>query len=144
MLLQEAINDLFSFFYIGSWIYFGTMTLIITIYAWIVIYMRKKLFHSSEMQQQMERRRQQREFRLYFRILTLIIFLFTMGMPYVVFFIWAVINNLAPVPPYADRVCYVSIIIGYAISMLLCLFFTDDVRKIAFPPQWTICFNGGG
>lgn len=120
------------------------MTLIITSYTWIVKHMKKNMFQSSVRQQHVERKRQRREFRLYFRILTLIFFLFTMGIPYVIFFIVCVINNLTPGPTYADRVCYVSIIIGYAISMLLCLLFTDDVRRLIFPSRLMFCFNDRG
>ena len=107
------------------------MTSIVSSYAWILWYTKTKSFHTADRQNSRERRRQQREIRLYFRLLILISVLFTMGLPYVVFFIRSIATHLSSGPPYADRICYLSIIAGYGISSVLSLMFTDDVRRIA-------------
>ena len=97
--------------------------------------MRKNTFFTSDRQQRAEKRRQQREIRLYLRIIILIAILVLMGIPYCVFFALSMINNFAPSPPYAGQLCFALVGIGYGISMLLCLWNTDDVRKLIF--RWT-------
>lgn len=92
--------------------------------------MKLNSFPANDRLRGAERRRQRREIRLYCRILLLVGILFTMGVPYCIFFFISMINGLSPAPPYADRICFLSISMGYSASMLLCLIFTDDVRKI--------------
>ena len=94
--------------------------------------MRDHLFSTNVPRRKAERRRQRREIRLYFRILLLVSVLFIMGVPYCVFFSISMINGASPAPPYADRICFLSIVMGYSASMLLSLVFTDDVRQILF------------
>ena len=116
--------------YIGTCVYFFTLSAIVLMYVLIVRHMRMHLFTNNAPRQRIERRRQKREIRLYLRILMLLGMLFTMGVPYCVFFFLSMINGLSPAPPYADRICFLSIFIGYSMSMLLSLLYTDDVRDI--------------
>jgi hypothetical protein len=106
------------------------MTVIIAIYVFILRHMKINSFATGFPGRRAERRRQRRELRLYCRILILISVLFIMGVPYCVFFLISMINGFSPAPPYADRVCFLFISIGYSVSMLLSLLYTDDVREI--------------
>jgi hypothetical protein len=107
-------------------------------YVLILRHMKMHLFTNNAPHRKIARRRQKREIRLYCRILLLLGMLFTMGVPYCVFFFLSIINGLSPAPPYADRICFLSISIGYSMSMLLSLLYTDDVRYILV--RW-ICGN---
>ena len=40
------------------------------------------------------------------------------------------INGSAPPPPYADRICHLFVGIGYSITVLLSLVYTEDVRRV--------------
>jgi hypothetical protein len=92
--------------------------------------MKLHLFSTNAPRRRAERRRQRREIRLYCRIFLLVGVLFIMGVPYCVFFLISMINGSSPAPPYADRICFLSISMGYSASMLLSLLSTDDVRQI--------------
>lgn len=102
----------------------------ILIYVLIVRHMRRHLFTTSTGRLKAARRRQRRETRLYCRILFLLGISFLMGIPYCVFFFLSMINGFSPAPPYADRICFLMIILGYSASMLLSFVFTDSVRNI--------------
>lgn len=92
--------------------------------------MKFHTFPTNDRQRRAERRRQRREIRLYCRILLLVGILFIMGVPYCIFFFLSMINGFSPAPPYADRICFLSITMGYSASTLLSLVYTDDVRRI--------------
>jgi hypothetical protein len=102
------------------------MSVIVLIYIFILRYMKLHLFSTNAPRRRAERR----EIRLYGRILLLIGVLFIMGVPYCVFFFISMINGSSPSPPYADRICFLSISMGYSASILLSLLSTDDVRQI--------------
>ena len=106
------------------------MTLIILIYIFILRHMKLNSFAANIPRRRAERHRQRREIRLYCRILLFISVLFVMGVPYCIFFFISMINGSAPAPAYADRICFLSISMGYGVSMLLNLLYTDDVRKV--------------
>jgi hypothetical protein len=76
------------------------------------------------------KRAERREIRLYGRILLLIGVLFITDVPYCVFFFISMINGSSPVPPYADRICFLSISMVHSAGILLSLLSTDDVRQI--------------
>jgi hypothetical protein len=102
-----------------------------SIYLWILRHIKRNSFHSADPQRISEgRRRQRREFRLYSRILLLIIVLLFMGIPHCTFFFLSAINGFAPPPPYADRICILFVVIGHAVDMLLSLVYTYDVHRI--------------
>jgi hypothetical protein len=92
--------------------------------------MKINSFSTNAPRRKAERRRQRREIRLYCRILLLIGVLFIMGVPYCVFFFISAINGFSPAPSYADRICFLSISLGYSASMLLSLLYTDHVKKV--------------
>jgi ABC-type Fe3+ transport system permease subunit len=102
------------------------MFVIVSIYVMILRHMRVNSFFITDRQRRMERRRQRREVRLYFRIVVLNAVLFIMGIPYCVFFAISMINGASPSPPYAIGV-------GYGVSMMLSLLYTDDVRHVVSP-----------
>ena len=106
------------------------MTIIVLIYVLIIRHMKVNSSRTANARSINNRRRQRREIRLYCRILLLIAVLFTMGIPYCVFFLLAMINRSSSPLPYADRICFLSICMGYSASMLLSLLYTDKVRKI--------------
>ena len=106
------------------------MSVIVCSYILIVRHMKINSFFTNDRWGKAQRRRQQRELRLYFRIIMVIAVLFIMGVPYCVFFAISIINALSPPPPYAARICYVFVAVGYSISVLLSLICTDDVRKV--------------
>ena len=109
------------------------MFVIVCIYVLILRHMKVNSFFTTDRQRRTERRRQRREVRLYFRIVVQIGVLFVMGIPYCVFFAISMINGASPSAPYADRICYLSIAIGYGVSMLLSLLYTNDVRRVVSP-----------
>jgi hypothetical protein len=106
------------------------MSMIILLYMLIIRYMKRHLFSTNAPRGKVERHRQKREIRLYSRIFILLGMLFTMGVPYCVFFFISMINGFAPVPPYANRICLSSVSIGFSGCMLLSLVYTDDVQQI--------------
>ena len=124
------VNDPFSFLYIATTIYFLTMGLMISIYVWILRHMKLNSFRAADAQRITEGRRQRREFRLYSRIIILIVVLFVLGVPYCTFFFVSVSHGFAPPPPYADRISILCLAVGHSVDMVLSLMFTDDVRKI--------------
>lgn len=136
-----AINNVYAFLCTGGWIYSSTLIVIVCSYAWISWYTKTKSFQTADRRKSRDHQRPKREIRLYFRLLALITVLFAMGIWYVVFFILSIANHLSIGPPYADRICYVSIIAGYGISMVLSLMFTDDVRRIAFSSKPLVFFG---
>ena len=76
-----------------------------------------------------EQQRQQRELRIFRRIIMPVIILFLMGFPYLCFFLFIQISRSSSPPPYAQRISFMFISFGQGISMLLCLINTDDVYK---------------
>jgi hypothetical protein len=106
--------------------------MIVLIYILILRHMKRKSFSTTTAQRTANRRRQRREIRLYCRILLLIAVLFVMGIPYCVFFLLAMINPSSSPLPYADRICFLFICMGYSVSTLLSLLYTNDVRKVFF------------
>lgn len=57
-----------------------------------------------------------------------VIALFTMGFPYLLFFLIIQFGHIST-PPYTYRICFMFISFSQGVSMLLCLINTDDVQK---------------
>jgi hypothetical protein len=71
---------------------------------------------------------QQRELRIFRRIIMSVIVLFIPGIPYLCFFLFIQFSH-SSTPLYAQRICFMFISFSQGISMLLCLINTDDVHK---------------
>ena len=111
-------------------IYFSTTLVIVVIHIAIVYHAKTNSFLLQSRPVGFEQRRQQREIRLFLRITLLIVVLFIMGIPYCIFFGVSAVEHFKPPPGYADRICCMCISIGYSLTTVFGLIFTDDVRKI--------------
>jgi hypothetical protein len=114
--------------YLAIWIYLLPLPIIIGIYIRILLYIKQNSFSTVIRQNIFEQQRQQRELRIFRRIIMPVIALFIMGFPYLLFFLIIQFSHL-PTPSYAQRICFMFISFGQGISMLLCLINTDDVRR---------------
>jgi hypothetical protein len=122
------LDDLFGSLYLGTWIYLVPLPIIIGIYIRILFYIKQHSFPTVIRRNIFEQQRQQRELRIFRRIIMPVIILFLMGFPYACFFLYIQFSHL-PTPPYAQRICVMFLSFGQGISMLLCLINADDVRK---------------
>ena len=125
------MNDIYGSVYLGIWIYILPLTIIIGIYIRVIIYIKHHSFSSIMSRNIFEQQRQKRELCILRRIIILVIVLFTMGFPYLLFFIIIQFGHLST-PPYTQRICYMFISFGHGICMLFCLINTDNVRKYLF------------
>ncbi len=119
---------MYGFLYLSAWIYLFPLPVIIGIYIRILLYIKQNSFPTIIRQNIVERQRQQRELRIFRRIIMPVIALFLMGFPYLLFFLIIQIGHL-PIPSYAQRVSFMFISFGQGISMLLCLINTQNIRE---------------
>ncbi len=119
---------MYGFLYLSIWIYLFPLPVIIGIYIRILLYIKKNSFPTIIRQNIFEQQRQQREFRIFRRIIMPVIALFITGFPYLLFFLIIQFSHIST-PPYAERISFMFISFGQVISMLLCLINTDDIQK---------------
>ncbi|UJR14517.1 hypothetical protein I4U23_001513 [Adineta vaga] len=125
---QVSIDDIYTSVYLGIWIYFFPLALMIGIYIRIVMYIRKHSLPTVLPQNIVDQQRQKREFRIHRRIIIPVIALFIMGLPFLVFFALSQFIHIK-VPKDTQRICSMFVSFGQGISMLLCLMNTENVRK---------------
>ena len=122
------MNDIFGFMYLGTFLYFFPIAIIIFVYITMLNYTKRNVINLGTRQHIIERNRQKREFRFILRILILVFILIFTSFPYLTFFLVTNIFHL-PLPFYGHRVSSMFLNFGQSFVMLLTLIFTDDVRK---------------
>jgi len=115
--------------YLAIWIYLLPLPIIIGIYIRILLYIKQNSFSTVIRQNIFEQQRQQRELRIFRRIIMPVIALFIMGFPYLLFFLIIQFSHL-PTPSYAQRICFMFISFGQGISMFLCLINKHNVLML--------------
>ncbi|CAF1094933.1 unnamed protein product [Adineta steineri] len=114
---QVSINNIFGFMYLGTFIYFLPLSIIIYIYITILNYTKRNITIPGVRQRMIAQTRHRRELRITRRILILVFILFITGFPYAVFFLQANVYR-SSLWPYGHRISFIFIAFGQALGML--------------------------
>lgn len=123
---QVSLTELYGFLLVAFTIYFIPLTFLIIIYSIILRYHAKNKGTIAR-QNLAEAQRMRRELMMLKRIAIAVLILFSLGFPYLIFFIHA---QFAPLPyPYAQRVASVFVMGSCAATMIFNIMTTENVRQ---------------
>lgn len=127
--ITYRIVDRICFIDLGIFNYVLPLALINGIYLRIIKYMKQTASSTAVRQSTSEQQRRRREIRLIRCILMIVIILFIMGFPYLLFFLIFQFNQ-SLVPNNIYTICSFFIGFGISVTMLFNIINTDDVRSI--------------